>query len=153
MNQQQSMQFQQMAASMVADVSERTKVVACAVAVALSRSQPLPTSPVQDASMHYVNMVAPPLRYKLSSFNEGVVFDIRMAQEVMRQLWLLRYSACFGAKVQMYKPENSFIENFTGASAVISTDIMEVLDKNQTAIGLLGAQVTNILAEEQEAVQ
>lgn len=147
MNAQQSLNFSQMASQAVANVTDRNKVVASAVALSIVKELSLPTAPVEDPAMHYIQMVLPPLRNKLSVFNEGVVFDIRFSLEVIRQLWMTRYSAAFGARITMFKPECSFIENFTGASHVISEDICKVLNEHQVAIGLLSAAATNIFAE------
>ena len=147
MNQVQSLEFLKQAQKQVPDAVERNKIVACAVAVALAKTQDIPTAPVEDAGSHYVNNISPRLRMQLSAFNEGVVFDIRYSNEVVRALWMLRYFACHGTKVQMYKPENSFAENFTGASQTIPPDVASVLDKNQMAIGLLATTVTAIFAE------
>lgn len=152
MNEQQSMQFAQLSQTSVPDVTVRGKVVACAIALAHVRDLGIPSAPVQDPGAHYVQMVLPPLRQQLSQFNEGVVFDIRFSLEVMRQLWLLRYSACFGARIQMFKPECSFVENFTGASHVMSEDICKVLDAHQVPIGLMAAAVAGYIVEEKAEV-
>ncbi len=114
MKQQQALDFVKQYESLVPEAVDRSKVVASAVAVALVKCQDIPTSEVNDPSAHYINMVMPRLRAELSDFNEGVVFDIRYAVELARQLWMVRYFACHGVKVSMYKPEYSFIENFIG---------------------------------------
>jgi hypothetical protein len=147
MNAQQSLNFSQIASRAVANATDRSKVVASAVALSIVKELSLPTAPVEDPAMHYIQMVLPQLRNKLSAFNEGVVFDIRFSLEVIRQLWMTRYSAAFGSRISMFKPECSFIENFTGASHVISEDICTVLNEHQVAIGLLSAAASNIFQE------
>lgn len=144
MNKQQSLDFIKQYETLVTDVTARSKVVASAVAVALVKCQDIPTSEVNDPSAHYINQILPRLRAELSDFNEGCVFDIRYALELARQLWFVRYYACHGVKVSMYKPEFSFIENFTGASQSISADMCDVLNKHQVAIGLLSATVCSM---------
>lgn len=145
MNQQQSLDFIKQTQTLVPEITERSKVVASAVAVALVKCQDIPTAEVTEPSSHYINMILPRLRAELSDFNEGVVFDIRYALELARQLWMVRYFACHGVKVAMYKPEYSFVENFTGASQALSEDMAALLNKHQVAIGLLAASVCSII--------
>ena len=149
MNKQQSLDFIKQINSLVPDIVIRNRVVACAVAAALSKTQDIPSAPVQDPSAYYITNIQPRLRTQLSDFNEGVVYDIRYAVEVVRSLWLVRYHACHGSVVSMFKPENSFVENFTGASMVVPPDIASVLNTNQATIGLLGATISNYFKENQ----
>lgn len=152
MKQQQAIDFTKQYETLVTEVIDRQKVVASAIAVALVKDQDIPTSAVNDPSAHYINQISPRLRIALSDFNEGVVFDIRYALELARQLWLVRYFACHGTVVSMFKPEFSFIENYMGASQALSQDLAAVLNKHQVAIGLLAASVTTIVASTKEGV-
>lgn len=147
MNKQQSIDFIKQTQTLVTDIVDRNRVIACAVAVALVKKQDIPSSPVEDPAAHYITNISPRLRQYLSDFNEGVVFDIRYAVEVARSLWMLRYYACHGSTVSMFKPEYSFIENFTAGSMTIPEDVKTLLNKHQSSIGLLAAFATNIFAE------
>lgn len=147
MNQQQSLEFIRQSNTLVTDALDRSKVVASAVAVALASAQDIPTSPVQDPAAFYINTISPRMRSQISAFNEGAVFDIRYSLDLARGLWLTRYFACHGVQTKMYKPENTFLENFTGAAQAVAPDIQALLNKYQAPIGLLATSVSTIMAD------
>ncbi len=147
MNQQQSLDFIRQSNTLVTDSLDRAKIVASAVAVALACAQDIPTSPVQDPAAFYINTISPRMRSQMSAFNEGAVFDIRYALELARGLWLTRYFACHGVQTKMYKPENTFLENFTGAAQAVPPDMQAMLNRYQVAVGLLSTSVASIMVD------
>jgi hypothetical protein len=70
---------------------DQGKIVAMAVAFAVSALSALPSSPVDDLSQFYNLQVQQPAIVKISQIGEGVIFASKTALEYLSVFWKQRY--------------------------------------------------------------
>lgn len=129
----------------VASPVERSRVVCAAIAVAISTTQHLPSSEVQNAESYFSNQLMPLVAKMVSYFNEKVIFDTRACIEQVRQLWHLRYSAAFGNILTMPEDGCNFFDKFTGVDKYISCDFYAFANTNAKAITNLSFFAATVL--------
>lgn len=133
-------------AALCPDVLQRSKVVAAAIGVALSRSAPLPSSPVDEPGNYYNLQVLSSIKDAVGSINENLVIDCKDALEWTRNLWMIRYSAAHPqAYVTMGVTSGNFLEALVNADVLLSVDARGLLN-------LWGQQIFTLSMEVQAAL-
>lgn len=126
--------FVQQAQSQVPDALKRSRVVAAAVAVAISMSQSLPSGEVNHAGEYFTNQVMPAAMRIISEFNESMVFDTHAALQYTRQLWQLRYWSAFQQMQAVKLVGNDFFGSFTGVNVLVSDAFRALVDENAQVV-------------------
>lgn len=133
-------------AALLPDVTQRAKVLAAAVGVALSRAAPLPSSPVDEPANYYNLQVLSSIKDAVGSMNENLVLDTKDSLEWTRNLWLVRYTAAHPqAYVVMGVTSGNFLEALINADVLLSTDARGLLN-------LWGSQIFALSMEVQAAL-
>jgi hypothetical protein len=132
-----------LAQSLPCDVSIRSKVLACGVALALAYKLPLPSGPVADPDNFYNMQVSALVNDPMSEINEGVVFDLKAAVEYCRTFWLMRNAAAHdgGQFVFAQNSPYGFFDTILGAGIYVG-DVMHTF-VNEQKIGIW--QVRNLV--------
>lgn len=127
--------FSQAADRLISDPTVRGRVLAAAVAQALSRMAPLPSSPVDVPSNTYNLQVAPSIREMASLFNEHIVFDMRCVQDCAQTFWMVRYAAAHPAIGRLiYDPACSFFDAVLGVDQYVSDELCTFLEAHKNII-------------------
>jgi len=129
--------FNQEVEKHVVSGQDRARILALVVATAAAIRAPLPSSPVEDPSSHYRNVVALSLHSVLSAFNENVVLDLSYAMQQARVLWILRYNAAHPKPVMVFDQRCSLYENLSAVPMHVSDVDCEFSSKYKREIALL----------------
>lgn len=103
-------------------------IVAVAVATAVSRTLPLPSSPVENASQYYNDNYLLKVRERLASYNEAAVLKFAEAAELTKKLWLQREwnasGRCLGVHHNL-----DFFDTISGVGTFFSPAEIEEIKK------------------------
>jgi hypothetical protein len=146
------MDFVQQAQSQVPDAMLRSRVVAAAVAVAISMSQSLPSGEVSHAGEYFTNQVMPAAQRIISEFNENLVFDTHAALMYTRQLWQLRYWSAFQQMQSVKLVNNDFFGSFTGVNALIADNFRVFMGENAEVVTNLSYFATDAIGAQAASV-
>ncbi len=78
--------------SMNVPLEERASVAAVSLARGLAYMLQIPPTPYEDIEDHFENFHRADIERSLAVMNETVVFDIDAAAELVKKIWLFRYS-------------------------------------------------------------
>lgn len=131
----------------IADASMRSRITGSAIATAIAAAMPLPSSPVDDPSNHYLLQVTARVRQIVSEFNENLVFDLRGTLEQTRQLWLVRYTAAHPTARPIYNAQYGFFDSLFGVGTYIAPEQYTFFNTNRDDILFLAAVVSAIMQE------
>jgi len=123
----------------------RGRVIAAAIALAISTSQALPSSEVGHPSDYFTNHVMPAAMETISCFNESMVFDTHAALDYVRQLWQLRYWSAFQQSQAVKIINGDFFGSFTGVNTVISDNFRVFLNENADVVASLSYFATDVI--------
>ena len=137
--------FVQAADLHVSDATLRSRTLAAAVAVAVASTLALPTTEVDNIAAHYANTEQVAVARKVAEFNENVVFDVSVATDLVRALWMVRYHAAHPSAKPMFGSDCTFFEIFCGAHRYIDEDTCCFLNENKKPVLLLAGVACEIL--------
>lgn len=129
-----SIEFSRAANSVITDGQVRGRVLAAAVAAAVARALPLPSSEVEDVNGHYRSAVAESARHYLSTINEEVVFDIRAAEPFLRALWIMRYSSAYPSLQAMSARQYGFFDTWCGTGMYVDEATHKFMNDHKDTI-------------------
>ena len=141
------MNFAQQADQTIIDAGSRSKIIAMAVAVALSNANHIPSSEVGNVNEYFNTQVLPKIRMMIGEFNENVVFDAAGAVEYTKTFWMLRYTAAHPVSSPIYNYDCSFFEAMMGVGTFVSSDTNVFCEKFKVAILALSTSAAIIFAE------
>lgn len=141
----QYLPLMQAADQLIIDATARSRVLALAIASAVSMTSPLPTSAVESPAEFYVGSVIQRVRSVLSEFNESVVFDLQYAVEQARVFWMIRYGAAHPAPVARLDDCCSLFEMQSGVPGCVSEDLHAFANAHKLTIARLIPTVLAIL--------
>lgn len=78
--------------SMNVPLEERASVAAVSLARGLAYMLQIPPAQLADAGQHFDDFHRPDIERALAQMNETVVFDIDAAADLVKQIWVFRYS-------------------------------------------------------------
>lgn len=96
------------------------KLACLALAKAIANQLPLPTFEVANKNIHYLEKCSSASKDMISEVNELCVFNTRQIEELVKELWITRYSCAYPTKIVTgsYAPALSFL----GAHASMSRE-------------------------------
>lgn len=139
---------------------DQGRIVAVAVALAVSASATLPSSEVEDKASYFMGSVVATVRDQISELNEGVVFNAKQALEYAERFWMMRYTAAHpmtlidGGLRPMLNPlsqESGKVGNFDfmtcymGGPRVLSTDLNAFINQYKVELLELVGEVMNAM--------
>lgn len=133
MNRSELMTFVGQIENTVSDLSCRTKVAAAAIAVAVAQTRHLPSAPVISGPAYYIEQVLPKVMDIVSQFNEVVVIDTGGCLEMIRQFWMVRYTAAHPATLPVFQPNTCFFDMLTGVNVQVSEELQCFLNDAEKA--------------------
>lgn len=141
----QYIEFTSAAERAVPDSSARIKAIAAAVALSAATRAPLPSSQVENVSTFFSSQVLPNARSEISTLNENIVFDVRLAMEMVRAFWMTRYNAAHPVGAPLYGTNGGFFAAVTCANQFFSQEQMAMLDTHAACILQLSVSVTALV--------
>jgi len=129
----------------VKDASARSRILAAAVAVAISNSLPLPSTEVENVSSEYGHTLSASVARTAAAFNENVVFDLPYALELARALWFVRYTAAHPCSKPIYGSGCGFFETYIGVHLYVSDAVCEFLNEHRAPICILAGVACDVL--------
>lgn len=132
------MNFNEQIIRIVTKPIDQGKIVAMAIALAVSSRAILPSNEVDDVATYFTNTVAPYACEAMSEIGEGVVYPSKLALDYVRQFWTLRYNSAH--------PGNAAATGLAYALASGIADRMESFD-----FGLMFSGGATIVSEETAA--
>lgn len=139
---------------------DQGRIVAAAVAMAVSAKASLPSSPVASLAEYYGSQVLPAAMDTISGFGEGVVFATKTALENVQLFWKMRYYAahpvCMMDRDMQFNIESmlndtavggfNFSTLWSGGAKLVSTDQDAFFTKYKKEIMILAATVCVLLS-------
>lgn len=95
MNRMEYFQLKQFADEIVGDRSKVKLAISYALSVVLAQTATIPTSEVEDAQAFYAQNVAVTNFQRAVAFNEEIIIDIDLVEQVARAFWLTRYHSAY----------------------------------------------------------
>ena len=131
---------------LIKDNMARSKIIATAIALALSNLAAIPTSQVDSPAGHFLLQVSPQVRQIASAFGENMVIDARAVVEQTRQFWMLRYTAAHPISRPMYSLEYGFFDCVSGVGTHISPELHSFVNQFKIEILFLSTAAAEIAA-------
>lgn len=135
---------------------EQNKVIALALAMAISKIMVIPSAPVDDEMNYYDSNVLNTVQEAISQVNELALIDTRITLEFTRILWKARYRTLYpSGKIFLNVTTNSFtsaLASFFGFGNILTAEILSIVDKNNDQLFPLtngfSALVTELIVPE-----
>lgn len=141
--------FKQAADRHILDQTVRGKIIAAALAKAVSDLQPLPTSQVDSPSSYFNTQILPAIRPTISFWNENMVFDARTCVDHVRAFWLMRYTAAHPISRPIYSLNRTFFESIIGLDTFVATDTNDFFNTHKQAILFLSTCAAEVVNKQQ----
>lgn len=138
--------FTQATDGFIKSPEDRSKIIAHALALAVSRALPLPSGENMDVDSYYTLQMLTIVRGFLGKFNEEVIFDLRCAVEMTRQFWMLRYNAAYPA-FSWPDMSRGFFDIVTGATQFFSPDTTCFVNQYKVEILELSSRAQQVMNE------
>ncbi len=133
------------AANLNTPVSERGRILATAVALAIACRIPVVAEELASPSEYYSNHVAPTALRVVSEFNEATLLDLRYAEQIGRQFWLQRYDTLHGCPRLVGQAD--FFQELFGVQTYFSDSEIEFFNFYRGQISLLYTIVCPVVEE------
>lgn len=146
----QYLPFIQAADLHIKDAGSRSRILAAAVATAVANGLALPTTEVENVSSHFAQTLQMAVSRQIAEFNENVVFDLPYAVNLVRALWLIRYTAAHPSSKPVFGGDCSFFETFVGVHLYIDDETCCFLSENKAAIYIVAMAACDILCGKPE---
>lgn len=131
---------------------DRSFAIAAAVAASVADFTAVPASKVDSPSSEYARSAALLVREAVGCFNEVVPFDIRLALDLARKFWMLRYETIHVRRTHDVTPGDYFCGYFS-VDRNFSGDEIECLNRLASEIGLLEISIRDCLQKQKNAVE
>jgi hypothetical protein len=115
--------FTQAAATVIKAPNDRSKIIAVAVAYAISRCLPMPTTEHGDPTTYFTSNLLQSTRDTVSLFNEEILFDTRIACDMARSFWMMRHAAAFPDQTPMYNTTYGFFDSVVSVANFFSPEM------------------------------
>ncbi|WP_233874743.1 hypothetical protein [Paraburkholderia adhaesiva] len=133
----------------IRELENRSRIIATAVALAVSRVVSLPSAAVEAPGTHYNFTVLPEVQHHIGEFNEEVVFDVRLALAAAREFWMLRYHAAHAETFALVDPGAGFYDNLIGVAMYVDRDSCCFNNAHLVAIYALASEALGLIQQEQ----
>lgn len=127
--------YAQYAANLNVPVSDRSCLLATAVALAIACRIPVPSEELASPAEHYTNHISSTALRIVSAFNEATILDLRYAEKIGRQLWLQRYEILHNCPRLI--GQQDFFQELYGVHAFFSQEEINFLNSYKEQIAAL----------------
>lgn len=135
------------------DAVDRARIVAAAVAVAISRTRPIPSAPVVSPPSYFVDQVLPQALSLIDEYNEEIILDVKYCTEMLRTFWMVRYTAAHNSHAVVPAGSYTFFETMMGVPNMVAEVDMCFFAKYQLPIYLLAVYAQNVIDEKKGGPQ
>ncbi|MBB5409396.1 hypothetical protein HDG34_003337 [Paraburkholderia sp. HC6.4b] len=133
----------------IRELEHRSRVIATAVALAVSRVVSLPSTAVEAPGTHYNFTVLSEVQRYIAVFNEEVAFDVRQALASAREFWMMRYRAAHAEAFALVDPGAGFYDNLIGVATYVDKDSCCFNNQHLVAIYTLAGQALALIRQMQ----
>lgn len=137
--------FNAAADTAIGDSLLRSRILAAGLALAMANTAELPSSMVENPSLHFSSHVQTAANGTLSAMNEALVFDCKAACEQLRGFWLLRYTAAHPVSRPVYTLGGNFFESICGAGSFLAPEVLDFINANHHAILMVAMAAAQLL--------
>lgn len=137
--------YAQHAANLNIPVSDRSRLLATAVALAIACRIPVPSEELDSPAEHYSFHIAPTALRIVSAFNEATILDLRYAEEIGRNFWLQRYEVLHNCPTITGQTE--FFSEVYGVHKFFAENEVSFFNSYRAQIGLLYSVVCPVVEE------
>lgn len=123
---------------------DRSFAIAAAVASSVADFSEIPATPSDTPNSAYLNMAAMAIRGAVGAFNEASPFDVRLALDLARKFWMLRYETLHVRRIHDADADNYFF-GYMNVKRNFSEDEICCLNKHSKEINILEIYVREIL--------
>ena len=136
-------------AGKIADFSLVKKALSVALGIAISRKATLPTSKVDIAQDFFNINVRSSALEKICAFNEQVIIDVDLTEQIVRSFWLIRYNAIHpnGTIPLVFDKDATFLDKLYGSTPMIAKDVLDMCDKNADLMIVIINKISVILGD------
>jgi hypothetical protein len=115
-----------------AGVDEKSRLVAIAVAIAVTQALPIPTGSIGREEVHSVfeQQHRMSVTSVLSRYNEAAVLDLPYALEMARKFWLLRVQAATRVLPSMVIEGQDFLKAYLNVTTIFSSSDDELMTRH-----------------------
>ena len=134
----------------VLDASLLKKTASTALGFSIARHIPLPTLPVVNLDEHYRNSVQNVILKYASIFNEQIVVDLSLVEDVARGYWLMRYYTLYPLPIipLTEDKETHFFAKLSGTAHLINPEIHAFCTTNAEVMIILINRITGLLFQD-----
>ena len=125
---------------------DRTFAIAAAVASSVADFTDVPATKVDSPSGEYARSAAMMIGDQIACFNEVAPFDLRLALDLARKFWMLRYETIHTRRVHDVNPGDYFCGYFN-VNRNFSKSDLECLNRLCVEIGTLEIGIRDILVK------
>lgn len=118
-------------------ISVRGRVLATAIALAVSCRLQVPASELDDPAEYYTNHIEPTVQRVVCQFNEQTILDLKYATQLARQFWQQRYDVLH--KCPRLDTNNTFFGSVFSVNTYFSDAEVEFFNTNQPTISKIYA--------------
>ncbi len=131
----------------VTDPTLIKKITSVALGYALGRAVHLPSSAVDYSTEFYLQGVRPGLVLEAAAFNEQILVDIDLVEQVTRTYWLKRYANAFPSKLIPLSSvaDAHFMSKLSGTTALINPELHSFCEANAELLIVLINRITLVL--------
>lgn len=132
--------------TLVQSPADRGRVLAAVIATSVVSKLSMPSNQVESAQLYYADNHNYIVGGKLSEVNEGIIYDVVYADELVRKIWLMRYNAAFAIRPNPTQCGCFFSALFAIADQISDED-RKFLDKYSCEIFELRTFFENLVAQ------
>ncbi len=118
-------------------ITVRGRILATAIALAVSCRLQVPASQLDDHAEYYTNHIEPTVMRVVCQFNEQTILDLKYANQIARQFWTQRYDVLHNCPRLDTNP--SFFGSVFSVNTYFSDAEVEFFDTNQAQISKIYA--------------
>lgn len=135
----------------VKDQSLIKRTVSIALGLAVARLVPLPSSASINPVAEYDSVARPLVSQMASSFNEQMVVDMNLVEEVARAQWLIRYAHAYPTEFIALSPcsDAHFATKLAGVSHLVNAEIHAFCDSSPELMIVVVNRITAVLKSSQ----
>lgn len=121
-------------ASLVTKGEYKSKLVALALAKAVSIGMQLPPEPVEDAGLHFSMVHKQKVITAAIAVNELITIDIDEVIELAKKFFIYKYNVMFYDFQVPYVNKDTAVEDFFGISRVFGKDVTDIITEHNSKL-------------------
>lgn len=137
----------------VSDSAQFSRAASVALGLALGRCEPVPANLSALPREFYLSNIQPSVERQAADFNENIVIDLNLAEQVARSVWLIRAGFVHPEPMidvpEAQTPGDVFTA-MSGAAHTLSADLMGFMEANRAALFVMANRITATLCEDSE---